>query len=94
MQRRVALARALALGRELLMLDEPFSALDEEQREGAQQLVAEQGCAILLATHDEREAAAPRLPHPALEGWRVLLKSRRVAAAGGKQGAKAPATHF
>ena len=58
MQRRVALARALALGRELLLLDEPFSALDEEQREGAQRLVAEQGCAILLATHDEREAAA------------------------------------
>ena len=58
MQRRVALARALALGRELLILDEPFSALDEEQREGAQRLVAEQGCAILLATHDEREAAA------------------------------------
>ena len=58
MQRRVALARALALGRELLLLDEPFSALDEEQRAGAQRLVAEQGCAILLATHDEREAAA------------------------------------
>ena len=58
MQRRVALARALALGRELLILDEPFSALDEEQREGAQRLVAEQGCAILLATHDEREAEA------------------------------------
>jgi heme ABC exporter ATP-binding subunit CcmA len=55
MAQRLALARALALGPELLILDEPFTALD---RSGQQLLVeilreqAERGAAVLLSSHD------------------------------------------
>ncbi|MFC8432418.1 ABC transporter ATP-binding protein [Streptomyces sp. NPDC057253] len=57
---RVSLARALVREPELLLLDEPFGALDALTRGRAQQLVAElwqrHGCAILLVTHDVEEA--------------------------------------
>ena len=57
---RVSLARALVREPELLLLDEPFGALDALTRGKVQQLVAElwrlHGCAILLVTHDVEEA--------------------------------------
>ncbi|GAX51915.1 ABC transporter ATP-binding protein [Streptomyces olivochromogenes] len=57
---RVSLARALVREPELLLLDEPFGALDALTRGRVQQLVAElwrlHGCAILLVTHDVEEA--------------------------------------
>ena len=57
---RAALARALVLQPDLLLLDEPFAALDALTRIKAQALVAElwqrHGCAILLVTHDVEEA--------------------------------------
>ncbi|MFT3691366.1 ABC transporter ATP-binding protein [Paenirhodobacter sp.] len=57
---RVALARALVRGPDLLLLDEPFAALDALTRIRAQALVAElwqrRGCAVLLVTHDVEEA--------------------------------------
>ncbi|MBK9757676.1 MAG: ATP-binding cassette domain-containing protein [Nannocystis sp.] len=55
MAQRVALARALAGRPELLLLDEPFTALDARGREQlAQVLLAERarGAAILLSSHD------------------------------------------
>ncbi|WP_086023879.1 MULTISPECIES: ABC transporter ATP-binding protein [unclassified Streptomyces] len=57
---RVSLARALVRDPDLLLLDEPFGALDALTRITAQRLVAElwqeRGCAVLLVTHDVEEA--------------------------------------
>ena len=59
-QQRVALARALAAQPKLLLLDEPFSALDENLREDMRTLVlqlrAEFGMTVILVTHDREEA--------------------------------------
>ena len=56
MQQRVSLARALAAGGDLLVLDEPFKAMDETLRERIIALVAQNDAAILLVTHEEAEA--------------------------------------
>jgi sulfonate transport system ATP-binding protein len=57
---RAALARALIREPDLLLLDEPFGALDALTRLKAQELVYElwrkHRCAILLVTHDVEEA--------------------------------------
>lgn len=59
-QQRVALARALAAKPKLLLLDEPFSALDENLREEMRLLVKELqrelGVTTVLVTHDRGEA--------------------------------------
>lgn len=61
-QQRVALARALITSPRALLLDEPFSALDAELRQGLReefgQHIAAAGMATLLVTHDESEARA------------------------------------
>ena len=57
---RASLARALVREPDLLLLDEPFGALDALTRAGAQSQVAEvwrrRDCAVLLVTHDVEEA--------------------------------------
>ena len=59
-QQRVALARALAAKPKLLLLDEPFSALDENLREDMRTLVLqlkeEFHMTVILVTHDREEA--------------------------------------
>ena len=56
MQQRVAVARALAVKGDLLILDEPFKAMDEALREEMIALVARTDAAVLLVTHEESEA--------------------------------------
>ncbi len=59
-QQRVALARALATEPRLLLLDEPFGALDSpvriELRRWLRRIHDETGCATVLVTHDQDEA--------------------------------------
>lgn len=60
MQQRVNLARALAIQPSVLLMDEPFSAVDAQTREklqrDLQRVVAEIGTTTIFITHDIREA--------------------------------------
>jgi len=59
---RTSLARGLVLDPDLLLLDEPFSALDAPTREALlldlQEILAETGITTVMVTHDLQEAAA------------------------------------
>jgi len=61
-KQRVAFARALIAGPKLLLLDEPFSALDNptrvHMRDCLTEVVRSLGVPVLLVTHDLAEAAA------------------------------------
>jgi NitT/TauT family transport system ATP-binding protein len=73
MRQRVALARALAQDSRLLLMDEPFAALDAITRDALHEelirLWSQQQLSIVFVTHNVREAV--RL------GQRVLLMSSR-----------------
>lgn len=89
MAQRVALARSLARQPEILLLDEPFSALDEITRSEMQELLTtvtrRHGTAAVLVTHDIDEALllADRVlmiggqPGRLLNNWAVDLPQPR-----------------
>ncbi|MBC7880712.1 MAG: ATP-binding cassette domain-containing protein [Anaerolineae bacterium] len=78
-QQRVALARALAPNPQLLLLDEPFSALDEELRDELRDelkdLHQRLNLPILMVTHSRAEALQ-------LAETVILMKSGSVSAIG------------
>jgi len=59
-QQRTALARSLIIGPKVLLLDEPFAALDRDLRERMQielrKLQQELGITMVVVTHDQHEA--------------------------------------
>ena len=59
-QQRVALARALAPRPRIMLMDEPFSGLDNRLRDGIRDetlhLLKEEGTAVVLVTHEPEEA--------------------------------------
>ncbi len=73
MKQRAAIARTLANAPEILLMDEPFGALDAQTRIVMQELLArisrETGSTVLFITHDIDEAI--------LLGTRILVMSRR-----------------
>jgi ABC-type sulfate/molybdate transport systems ATPase subunit len=76
---RVALARALAAQPQVLLLDEPFSALDFAlRRQLSEELITltrELAIPVLMVTHDRQDAAA-------LGNQVVVLEQGRVVAVG------------
>jgi iron(III) transport system ATP-binding protein len=75
-QQRVALARALAIDPQLLLLDEPFSALDPALRAAVREevgaILAATGITTLLVTHDQEEALSVADQVAVLRGGRVV----------------------
>jgi NitT/TauT family transport system ATP-binding protein len=61
MRQRVAIARTLAAGSEVLLMDEPFGALDAQRREtlqvGLRELHQRDAHTVIFVTHDVEEAA-------------------------------------
>lgn len=78
-QQRIALARALAQKPDLMLLDEPFSALDtglrQAMRDMVEELLSKAGITTVLVTHDQAEALA-------FADHLVVMRAGKVADAG------------
>ena len=92
-QQRVALARALAAQPRLLLLDEPFTALDNELKEEIRALVLELHkkfrTTTVLVTHDRQEALAMADRIAVMRDGRVMRQGARdemAAHLGNKEG--------
>lgn len=71
---RTALARALVVAPEVLLLDEPMAALDVEAARGLRELIAQRflGRTVIMVTHQIEDAAALDAHIIVLKGGRVL----------------------
>ncbi len=82
-QRRVALARALAVEPRVLLLDEPFAGLDapvrDRLRRELRRLQREVGLSTVLVTHDPEEAALLADEIVVLDDGRVLQAGARAS---------------
>jgi spermidine/putrescine ABC transporter ATP-binding subunit len=74
-QQRVALARALAFGPSVLLMDEPFGALDQKLREVMQvelvQIQRQLGITTIFVTHDQHEAMTVANRIAVMSGGRI-----------------------
>jgi sulfate transport system ATP-binding protein len=91
-RQRVALARALAIEPRMLLLDEPFGALDarvrKELRSGLRDIHDQTGLTTVFVTHDQEEAME-------LSDLVVVMSMGRIEQVGAPQDIRArPATKF
>ncbi|GGG09582.1 polyamine-transporting ATPase [Rhizobium wenxiniae] len=91
-QQRVALARAIVYRPKVLLLDEPFGALDKKLREAMQielrQLCNELGLTTILVTHDQEEALVLADQIAVMRGGRI------EQAASAREIYERPSSHF
>lgn len=77
-QQRVALARALAPRPKVMLMDEPFSGLDNRLRDGIRDATLEvlkgEGAAVLLVTHEPDEAMRMADEIALMRGGRVVQR--------------------
>lgn len=75
-QQRVALARALAPRPRIMLMDEPFSGLDNRLRDGIRDttldVLKEEGTAVLLVTHEPDEAMRMADEIALMRGGRIV----------------------
>ena len=75
-QQRVALARALAPRPRVMLMDEPFSGLDNRLRDGIRDetlsLLKDEGTAVLLVTHEPEEAMRMADQVALMRGGRIV----------------------
>ena len=85
-QQRVTLARALASGPDVLLLDEPFTALDVELRRTLRKelrsILEKADIPVLLVTHDREEALALGDSVQVIDGGRPLARGEPLAILG------------
>jgi osmoprotectant transport system ATP-binding protein len=94
-RQRVGVARALVTGAGLLLMDEPFGALDPVTRDSLGQAVrrlhADLGLTIVMVTHDMAEALLDAQRVLVMEAGRVVADATPAALLAGEGGAAADA---
>jgi len=82
MQQRLAIARAVLHRPAVMLLDEPYTGLDQQAAEMLQALVRDiacQGCTVVLTTHDLERGLAGCDRVVVLAGGRIVCDERREA---------------
>jgi heme exporter protein A len=81
MRQRLAIARAVIHNPELVLLDEPFTSLDDRAVAVLQHLLQDalaRGCTIIMSTHQIREAMELATDVALLERGRVMFAGQRT----------------